>query len=70
MALRPRPPARLALRPRSPVLRSLEGELARTARRLERLDPRPQPYGDEALRPVLRLLAPAPRPGDAGLHPA
>jgi hypothetical protein len=70
MTWRSPPPPRLTLCPRSTVLRRLEGELQRTARRLERLDPRPSAYVDEGLRPVLRLLGRRDDAGGGGSRPA
>ena len=70
MSWRAPPPARLVLWPRSPALRRLEGDLARAARRLERLDPRPPPYADDGLRPVLRLLLGPAGPDDPDRRPA
>jgi hypothetical protein len=51
-----RPRWRLPAHVRSPVLDALERALARTARRLDALDPPPAPYADDALRPVLRAV--------------
>jgi hypothetical protein len=41
---------------RSPVLGALERTLVEAARRLDAVDPPPEPFADDALRPVLRMV--------------
>jgi hypothetical protein len=56
---------RLPAHVRSPVLGALERALLDAARRLDAVDPPPEPFEDDALRPVLRVLTrpdPDPRP--------
>jgi hypothetical protein len=53
-------PARLPAHVRSPVLGALERTLAHTAQRLDAVDPPPEPFDDETLRPVLRAVPRAP----------
>ena len=53
--------ARLCLRPRSTLLSSLEGMLARTAPRLDRLDPPPPPREEPRPAALPRLSGGLPR---------
>jgi hypothetical protein len=55
-----RPRVRLPAHVRSPVLFALEQTLAQAARRLDAVDPPPEPFADETLRPVLRIVPRSP----------
>lgn len=57
----PLPAFRLPSFRRSAEVERLSGVLVRAGERLDALDPPPLPLEDPGLRPVLRLVEPAPR---------